>query len=78
LRLYENKRQKSAAGFQWKQENTIVISTPEENFYRVQIQDRIVVVYTSEMSVFASEVALRKIPFCFNCLEKSEQEGSWS
>jgi hypothetical protein len=36
----------------------------ERKFCRVQIQDRIVVVYTSEMSVLASEVALRKIPFC--------------
>jgi len=42
LRLHENKRQKSAAGFEWKQKNTIVISMPKENFCGVQIQDLIV------------------------------------
>jgi hypothetical protein len=42
LRLHENKRQKSAAGFGNKQKNTIVIPTPKENFCRVQIQDLIV------------------------------------
>jgi hypothetical protein len=42
LHLHENKRQKSAAGFEWKQKNTIGIPTPKENFCRVQIQDLIV------------------------------------
>jgi hypothetical protein len=29
---YENKRQKSAAGFEMETKNTIVIPTPNENF----------------------------------------------
>lgn len=42
LRLYENKRQKSAVGFEIETKNTIVIPTPKKIFCRVQIQNLIV------------------------------------
>jgi hypothetical protein len=36
LRLHENKRQRSAPGFEMETKNTIAIPTPKKNFCRLQ------------------------------------------
>jgi hypothetical protein len=52
LRLHENKRQKSAAGFEMETKNTIVIPTPKENFLQSTIQDLLVdVIQVRQVSV---------------------------
>jgi hypothetical protein len=60
LRLHENKRQESAAGFKMEK-NTIVIPTPKQIFCRVQIQDLIIdVIQVSVMGKASEEITHRK------------------